>query len=355
MLIFKKLGNESQPIASSVATDDQWSETSLTALNILLILLAHPNVAFCSQASIRIHSFLDFRPIHGREEAAFLLSTVNKIFSNLSQNDDSERYSYVLPLLTIILDESFDLLQIRSYVPDVSFHRKATTALNELRQAIFTSKNVDWETFVDQITEPYADHYRSMSIRPFQMNMRIWWNECHERMLIGVHKRNRQIGMEKQKFQNEIVRPWYPRARIDQQRLFHQLEQRRIRRIFFNRRWKARLKYLENERGPWFFDESTRRERRWIISNRENLHRMRCQLIENDHFNAHERSSRLRDNLRIESLDQHDVAAFEKFKLQNDIFNVRRESLHRNSIDENELLKISTKTRLIVLDEKETP
>lgn len=201
MLIFKKLGNENQPIVVHPAHEDQWSETSLTSLNILLILLAHPNVAFCSQASIRIHSFLDYRPIHGREEAAFLLSTVNKIFSSISQTEQSERYAYILPLLTIIIDESFDLLQIRSYLPEISFHRKATTAVNDLRQAILNSKNLDWERFIEQITEPYADHYRSMSIRPFHMNMRIWWNECHERMLIGVHKRNRQIGTEKMKFQ----------------------------------------------------------------------------------------------------------------------------------------------------------
>jgi len=31
--------------------------------------------------------------------------------------------------------------------------------------------------------------------------MKIWWNNCHEMMMIGIHKRNRQIGEEKLKFQ----------------------------------------------------------------------------------------------------------------------------------------------------------
>ena len=29
-------------------------------------------------------------------------------------------------------------------------------------------------------------------------------------------------------------------------------------------------------------------ERRWMLSNRENIHRMKCKLIENEYFNKHE-------------------------------------------------------------------
>ena len=61
-------------------------------------------------------------------------------------------------------------------------------------------------------------------------------------------------------------------------------------------------RYLEEERGPWTNDE-TREERRWLLSNRGNIHRMRCKLIENDDFNEHLNSSRLRDNLRVDPVD----------------------------------------------------
>lgn len=112
------------------------------------------------------------------------------------------------------------------------------------------------------------------------------------------------------------------------------------------------MRYLEGERGPWFNDLTTKVQR-WIISDRENHHRMRCKLVENDHFNQHERSSRLRDNLRIDSLDQPYPHYFSS-KAQIDFLTRRRESLHRNSIDEQEMLKIKTKSRRFVLDEKET-
>lgn len=177
--------------------EDHWSETSLTGLNILLILLAHSNAAFCGQASIRIHSLLDYRSLNGREEAAYLLSTIDRVFSSISQSDDAERYAYLLPLLTIIIDEAYDLLGMKAHFP----HLPSSTAIHDLRQHVLTTKKIDWPTFIQQLTEPFADHYRSVSIRLFQMNMRIWWNHCHEMILIGVHKRNRQIESEKMKFQ----------------------------------------------------------------------------------------------------------------------------------------------------------
>ena len=61
-------------------------------------------------------------------------------------------------------------------------------------------------------------------------------------------------------------------------------------------------RYLDGERGPWTNGE-TREECRWLLSNRENIHRMRCKLIANDEFNEHLDSSRLRDNLHVDPVD----------------------------------------------------
>jgi hypothetical protein len=100
--------------------------------------------------------------------------------------------------MKIILDKSYDLLQINTIIPDIPLNN---LTLDELRQCISSIKQEDWQMFIQQITEPYADHYRSMSVRPFQMNMKIWWNHCHEMLNIAIHKRNRQIAVEKEKFQ----------------------------------------------------------------------------------------------------------------------------------------------------------
>ncbi len=199
MLTFKK--NDISNQSTTALHDEHWSETSLTGLNILLMLLGHSNKSFCSQASIRIHSLLNCRPLNGREEAAYLLSSVNNIFLSISNNENSEHLTYLLSLMKIIIDKSYDLLEINESNPNISLNKKT---LDELHQYILSIKREDWQMFIQQITEPYADHYQSMSIRPFQMNMKIWWNNCQEMMNIAIHKRNRQIGVEKQKFQVKI-------------------------------------------------------------------------------------------------------------------------------------------------------
>ncbi len=81
-----------------------------------------------------------------------------------------------------------------------------------------------------------------------------------------------------------------------------------------------------------------------MLSDRENIHRMRCKLIENDYFNTHEESSRLRDNLRIERtvlIDEN--TSKEPLKIE----------YKDNSIDDNEHLDISNDTQLFLSEEKE--
>jgi hypothetical protein len=198
MLIFKKRDLSNQ----STSHDEHWPEISSAGFNILLNLLGHPDASFRSQASIRIHSLLNCRPLNGREEAAYLLSNVNKIFLSIFNHEDFEHDTYLLSLMKVILDKSYDLLEMNVSVGNITLSK---STLDDFGQYISSIKREDWEMFIQQITEPYADHYRSMSVRPFQMNMQIWWNNCHEMMTIAIHKRNRQIGIEKTKFQVKII------------------------------------------------------------------------------------------------------------------------------------------------------
>ena len=104
-----------------------------------------------------------------------------------------------------------------------------------------------------------------------------------------------------------IYRRWWQRANSEYRRRLETVEQDRVDRLDLNRKWKERQKYIFGERGPWFTKEK-RQEFRCMLSDRENKYRMRCKLIENENFDLHENSSRLRDNRKIESsnLEQMD-------------------------------------------------
>ncbi|CAF0892895.1 unnamed protein product [Rotaria sordida] len=342
MLLYTKTDTGSESMFVYGSSDEHWSETSFTGLNILLILLAHSNISFCEQASIRIHSLLNCRPLSGREEAAYLLSNVNNILSSISNIDDSKYCTHLLSLMKIIIDESFDLLQMNVCIPDISVYKAKVITIDDLRQYISSTNREDWQIFIEKITEPYADHYRSMTIRPFQMNMKIWWNNCHEMMNIGIHKRNRQIEVEKLKFQNHIAQPWYQRSRLDYQRTIKLNEQHRIYQIYIDYEWKNRKKYLYGERGLYLNDKNIK-EHHWMLSNRENIHRMRCELIENDYFNLHEESSRLRDNIRIDTTVQTD---------QNKSNKIFKNEQKGNLIDEHKLLDIFNENKSFGFEKK---
>ena len=201
MLVFEENGTGDERAATLVSHDEHWTETSLTGLNILLTLLAHRNLSFCGQASVRIHSLLHSRPLNGREEAAYLLSSVNKIFLSIPSTDEGEHFAFLLPVMKTIIDKSYQMLQMNVQIPNVPLHKATSTALDDFRQYSSSSDSQEWQMFIQRHIEPLAEHYRSMSIRPFHMNMKIWWNQCHEMMMIGIHKRNRQIGEEKLKFE----------------------------------------------------------------------------------------------------------------------------------------------------------
>ena len=344
LLIFEENGTGDQAIATLVSHDEHWTETSLTGLNILLSLLAHPNTLFCASASVRIHSLLHSRPLNGREEAAYLLYHVNKIFAANRQNTDSEHLTYLLPIIKTLIDKSYEILQMNVQIPNIPLHKATSTALEDFRQY---SSNEEWQMFIQRQIEPLAEHYRSMSIKPFHMNMKIWWNNCHEMMMIGIHKRNRQIGEEKLKFQSHIVDQWRDRRRTEHHRLVKLAKQRRIHQIHVESEWKDRQKYFFGERGPWY-NEKNASERHWMLSDRENIHRMRCKLVENDDFNRHEEASRLRDNLGVET---RPVLMEESLKNQNLLF--QQETYHGNIIDEQELLAATNETQSLLLDEKE--
>ncbi|CAF3687342.1 unnamed protein product [Rotaria socialis] len=343
MLLFQNGRMDSESISVWRSSDGYWSETYLTGLHILLILLTHSNASFCRQASIRIHSLLNCRPLNGREEAAYLLSNVNNMLSTISNIEDSEHYTYLLSLMKIIMDKSSNLLQIDLFLSNIPGCQRKFTTLDDLRQCISSTNHEEWQKFIQNITEPYADHYQSMSVKPFQMNMKIWWNQCHEMMNIGIQKRNRQIEVEKFKFQNHIIQPWYQRRHFDDQRTLKLKEQNRIHQIYVENELNNRKKYLYGERGLYLNDKNIQ-ERHWMLSNRENAHRMRCKLIENDYFSNHEESSRLRDNLSIITIDQTQ---------QNTSNTTSKIEQKRNGIDEHELFYASNESKLYFLEEKE--
>ena len=198
ILLFNINNIDGESIITCASFVDYRSEISSNSLSILLSLLGHSNPLFYSQAYVRIHALLICHPFSGPEEAAYLLSNVNNVFSSIFNIGNSKNYADLLSLMKIIFRKSFNLLQINTITSTILFEK---AKLEDLRQCFSSTDVEEWNMFIRKITEPYVQHYQSMSVKPFQMNMKLWWNNCHEMMITGMHKRNEQIKIEKQNFQ----------------------------------------------------------------------------------------------------------------------------------------------------------
>lgn len=88
------------------------------------------------------------------------------------------------------------------------------------------------------------------------------------------------------------------------------------------------------------------------MSDRENIHRMRCKLIENNNFDRHDEASRLRDNLGTDTTDDSQTSLLEE-SLKNKNLPIPKEIAQRNSIDEQELLAVENEAKSLLLEEKE--
>ncbi|CAF1331676.1 unnamed protein product, partial [Didymodactylos carnosus] len=311
LLVFEENVDYQAPI------NEQWTEISLTGLNLLLILLENDNVSHCADASVRIHSLLHSRPLNGKEEASYLITCVNRIMSIKSENQ--EHYPYLIPIMKTLVDKSYYLLQMNVQIPNIPLHKAAPSFLEDFKSYCQTA---EWCTFIQKQCQPLSEHYKSMSIKPFKMNMKIWWNNTYEMMMIGIHKRNRQIGEEKLRFQSQILELWRARRRTDQTRYSKFLNLQRLHQDHVDTEWYEKQKYFERERGPW--NSFLSNHIRWMLSSRENIHRMRCKLIENSKFDEHEESSRLRDNLDCNTSDEFKKKLFEE-NLKNKEFLIQKE------------------------------
>lgn len=121
-----------------------------------------------------------------------------------------------------------------------------------------------------------------------------FWNQCYEVSMISSHKRNREIGESKLRFQSSVMDVFNTKVMEEIMRYQATLTSQKHQNIFVRRRWRMLKLYLYGPRGPW--ESNTPLVQHWKLSNHENSSRMRLKMTFNLNFDLHTQASRLRDN-----------------------------------------------------------
>ncbi|XP_019409295.1 PREDICTED: neurobeachin-like protein 1 isoform X2 [Crocodylus porosus] len=266
---------------------------SQVQVQLLLGFIGQDNLQVCAMAAAKLNTLLQTKVIESQTEACYLLGKLEGILSR-SIKEKTETYSFLIPLVRTLVSKIYQLLFMNLHLPSLPSANGSPSFFEDFQEYCSSS---EWQIYIDKYIIPYMKQYEDNTFREGHEHMALYWKDCYEGLMVNMHKRDRERGESKLKFQEYFVEPFNRRARQENLRYNSTLKQLNSQRTAILRQWRAVQLYLTCERGPW----AERKESpvHWKLSNVENYSRMRLKLVQNYSFNSHQEASALRDNLGV--------------------------------------------------------
>ncbi|KAJ7408227.1 neurobeachin-like protein 1 isoform X1 [Pitangus sulphuratus] len=266
---------------------------SQVQVQLLLGFIAQDNLQVCAMAAAKLNTLLQTKVIESQPEACYLLGKLEGILSR-SIEEKTETYSFLIPLVRTLVSKIYELLFMNLHLPSLPPTNGSPSFFEDFQE--YCSSD-EWQVYIDKYIIPNMKQYEENSFRHDNEQMALYWKVCYEAFMVNMHKRDRERGESKLKFQEHFVEPFSRKARQENLRYNSMLKQLSSQHTATLRQWRAAQLYLFSERGPW--SERKQRPIHWKLSNVENFSRMRLKLVQNYNFNSHQDASDLRDNLGV--------------------------------------------------------
>ncbi|XP_075036253.1 neurobeachin-like protein 1 [Mixophyes fleayi] len=270
---------------------------SQVEFRLLLGFIAQDNLQVCAMATAKLNTLLQTKVIENQEEACFLLGKLEGILSRSIQ-EKSETYSFLVPIVRTLVSKIYELLFMNLHLPSLPITNGNPSLFEDFQEYC---NSEEWRIFIDKYIILYMKQYEVDTFSSSHEQMALYWKDCHEALMVNIHKRERERGENKLKFQEFFLEPFNRKARQENLRYNSMLKQINSQSTATLRQWNAAQRYLTYERGPW----ADRKENweHWKLSNVENYSRMRLKLVQNNIFDSHSEASSLRDNLGIQQTE----------------------------------------------------
>uniref|UniRef100_A0AAR2JTD0 Neurobeachin-like protein 2 n=1 Tax=Pygocentrus nattereri TaxID=42514 RepID=A0AAR2JTD0_PYGNA len=266
----------------------QWLQLSQVGLRLLLGFMAQPDPQVCAMATAKLNGILQTKSIDSQDEACFLLGRVEGILRRSVSEQKEETYSFLVPLLRTLLSKVHKLLYMELHLPSLPDTNGSPSFFEDFQ---LYCNSPEWRVYLDKYIIPYMKQYEIETFSQGHETMALFWKDCYEAFMINLHRRERERGESKIRFQEQFVEPFSRRGRQENLRYNSMLKQMHTQNSAILRQWKAARRGLMCERGPW------QKEMNWKLSSAENYSRMRLKLVRNYNFDPHREASALRDNL----------------------------------------------------------
>uniref|UniRef100_A0A8B9RHI3 Neurobeachin-like protein 2 n=1 Tax=Astyanax mexicanus TaxID=7994 RepID=A0A8B9RHI3_ASTMX len=268
----------------------QWLQLSQVGLRLLLGFMAQPDPQVCAMATAKLNGILQTKSIESQDEACFLLGRVEGILRRSISEQKEETYSFLVPLLRTLLSKVHKLLYMELHLPSLPDTNGSPSFFEDFQ---LYCNSPEWRVYLDKYVSiiPYMKQYEIETFSQGHETMALYWKDCYEAFMVNLHRREREKGESKIRFQELFVEAFSRRSRQENLRYNSMLKQIHTQNSAILRQWKAARRELMSERGPWMH---------WKLSSAENYSRMRLKLVRNYNFDTHREASALRDNLGVQ-------------------------------------------------------
>uniref|UniRef100_A0A674JEQ9 Neurobeachin like 1 n=1 Tax=Terrapene triunguis TaxID=2587831 RepID=A0A674JEQ9_9SAUR len=272
----------------------EWIKLSQVQVQLLLGFIGQDNLQVCAMAAAKLNTLLQTKVIESQAEACYLLGKLEGILSR-SIKEKTETYTFLIPLVRTLVSKVYQLLFMNLHLPSLPLTNGSPSFFEDFRE--YCSSD-EWQVYIDKYIIPYMKQYEVNTFSDGHEHMALYWKDCYEALMVNMHKRDRERGESKLKFQECFVEPFNRKARQENLRYNSMLKQLNSQHTATLRQWRAAQLYLTCEQGPWA--ERKQNPIYWKLSNVENYSRMRLKLVQNYNFNSHQEASDLRDNLGMQ-------------------------------------------------------
>uniref|UniRef100_A0A665U2L6 Neurobeachin-like protein 2 n=1 Tax=Echeneis naucrates TaxID=173247 RepID=A0A665U2L6_ECHNA len=320
----------------------QWFQLSQVGLRLLLGFMAQEDPEVCAMATAKLNGILQTKEISSQDEACYLLGKVEGILRRSIQEQMEETYSFLVPLLRTLLSKVNRLLYMELHLPQLPDTNGSPSFFEDFQ---LYCKSPEWRVYLDKYIIPYMKQYEIETFSQGHETMALYWKECYEAFMVSLHKRERERGESKIRFQEQFVEPFSRRGRQENLRYNCMLKQQHSQNSSTLRQWKAARRGLVCERGPWA--DRQQDEMHWRVSSAENFSRMRLKLVRNYNFDYHREASALRDNLGKRTLHHETCLLLEAVK------QVKVSDLEDDILELAEAEEAGQKEKLVLLEDCE--
>uniref|UniRef100_A0A674BG19 Neurobeachin-like protein 2 n=1 Tax=Salmo trutta TaxID=8032 RepID=A0A674BG19_SALTR len=277
-----------------------WTEKVLllgVATSLLLLHLWHDLLScqVCALATAKLNGILQTKSVETQDEACYLLGKVEGILRRSVGGQTEDTYMCLVPLLRTLLSKVNKLLYMELHLPQMPDTNGSPSFFEDFQ---LYCNSPEWRVYLDKYIIPYMKQYEIETFSQGHETMALFWKECYESFMVNLHKRERERGESKIRFQEQFVEPFSRRGRQENLRYNSMLKQLHSQHSAVLRQWRGARRSLVCERGPWADRQQS--EMHWRVSSAENYSRMRLKLVPNYNYEDHRQASALRDNLGVQ-------------------------------------------------------